>query len=219
MYSKHYKANRSLVNIVDNIPFGDALEEKRTGIYLEWISRQAELFQIEKSPITIPDGVFPKEITSFAYNKNKRSIQTIIDKYYNRSQDGNKYIRNATAVDINDAQDLLHSLVFLRGNVIWAEFGFNIGCEFGGKHPAIILKNLGEALIVAPLTSGTLTNPKPSEVIIDMVYNLPKRDRYTNITRITPISIYRVDLFSPVGSIRSSKMKEIFTAMKNDWNL
>jgi mRNA-degrading endonuclease toxin of MazEF toxin-antitoxin module len=45
---------------------------------------------------------------------------------------------------------MLHNLVLIRGNVIWVEFGFNIGCEFGGKHPAIILKNIGEDLIVAP---------------------------------------------------------------------
>ena len=27
-----------------------------------------------------------------------------------------------------------------RGTVIWIEFGFNIGDEFGGKHPAIVLR-------------------------------------------------------------------------------
>lgn len=219
MYSRHYIATKSLINVVENTQCGNAIEVKRSNLYLNWISRKAELFHIEKLPVAIPDKIFPNKITSFAYNKNKPVIQSKIDKYYVKSCDGTKYIRNSQPIDINDSNDLLHNLVFLRGNVVWVEFGFNVGCEFGGKHPAIILKNLGEALIVAPLTSGTLSNPKPTEVIIDMVFNLPKRERYTNITRITPISIYRVDLNSPMGSIRSAKMGEIFNAIKNDWRL
>lgn len=219
MHSKHFDATKSLISVVDNTPLGNLTEEKRSGLYLEWISRQAELFHIEKSPIVIPDKIFPNEITSFAYGKNKQAIQEKINKYYDKSTDGQKYLRNSTPIEIIDAEDLLHSLVFIRGNVVWIEFGFNIGCEFGGKHPAIILKDIGEVLIVAPLTSGTLAQKKPSEVIIDMVFNLPKRDRYTNVTRITPISKYRVDLNSPMGSIRSTKMKEIFSAIKYDWNL
>lgn len=219
MHSKHFDATKSLISVVDNTSLGNLTEEKRSGLYLEWISRQAELFHIEKSPIVIPDKIFPNEITSFAYGKNKQAIQEKINKYYDISTDGQKYLRNSTPIEIIDAEDLLHSLVFIRGNVVWIEFGFNIGCEFGGKHPAIILKDIGEVLIVAPLTSGTLTQKKPSEVIIDMVFNLPKRDRYTNVTRITPISKYRVDLNSPMGSIRSAKMREIFSAIKYDWNL
>lgn len=219
MHIEHYRATKSLVDVIDKTQIGNEQEEKRSRLYLDWISRKTEFFQTERLPLEIPDKIFPKEITSFAYNKNKPEIQVKIDKYYSRSNNGDKYIRNSSPIDISDAYELLHNLIFIRGNVVWVEFGFNIGCEFGGKHPAIILKNLGEALIVAPLTSGTLTNPKPSEVIIDMVFNLPRRDRYTNITRITPISIYRVDLNSPVGSIRSSKMKEIFNSIKNDWNL
>lgn len=219
MHLKHYNATKSLISIVDNIQFGNIEEEKRSGLYLEWICRQAELFHEEKTPLKIPDKIFPKQITEFAYDKNKPHIQAKIDKYYDKAKGDKKYIRNRVNIDIHDSKDLLHNIVFLRGNVVWVEFGFNIGCEFGGKHPAIILKNIGEALIVAPLTSGTGGNKKTAIVEIDMVFNLPKRDRYTNITRITPISIYRVDLNSPMGSIRSKKMKEIFSAIKNDWKL
>lgn len=218
MYSRYFNATKSLINIVDCTQSGNRIEEKRSSLYLEWISKQSKLFDIEKSPLVIPDKIFPKEITSFAFGKNNSTIQVKINKYYTKSTDGKKYFRNTTTIDANDAEDLLHHLVFLRGNVVWIEFGFNIGCEFGGKHPAIILKDLGDALIVAPLTSGTLENPKSAEVVIDVVFNLPPRDRYTNITRITPISIYRVDMDSPIGSIRSRKMKEIFNAMKKDWN-
>ncbi len=31
----------------------------------------------------------------------------------------------------------------MRGAVVWIEFGFNIGNEFGGRHPAIIMRKTG----------------------------------------------------------------------------
>jgi hypothetical protein len=75
----------------------------------------------------------------------------LIDKYYNLSTDGSYYFKKKVfKVEQTDKLLMLHNLVLIRGNVIWVEFGFNIGCEFGGKHPAIILKNIGEDLIVAP---------------------------------------------------------------------
>ena len=40
-----------------------------------------------------------------------------------------------------------------RGSVIWVEFGFNIGAEFGGKHPAIVLRRTGSSIFVLPLSS------------------------------------------------------------------
>lgn len=216
MYTRHFKANKSLINLVDQA--NNQQKIKRSSLYLEWISKQSKLFNNETLPILIPDIIFPEVITSFAYNKNNISVQTKINKYYNYDQTNNKYLRNNQPIDLNDSLELLHNLVFLRGNVVWVEFGFNVGCEFGGKHPAIILKNLGKALIVVPLTSGTLRNQRSSEVVIDMVFNLPKRNRYINVTRITPISVYRVDLYSPMGSIRSTKMREIFAAIINEWN-
>ena len=49
MHLKHFNASKSLIDVVDNTQSGNATEEKRSGLYLEWISRQAELFHIEKS--------------------------------------------------------------------------------------------------------------------------------------------------------------------------
>ncbi|MEF9946672.1 MAG: hypothetical protein RR737_08825 [Lachnospiraceae bacterium] len=59
-----------------------------------------------------------------------------IAKYYDLSS--NNYHRNTTPFVSQDKECLLHNLVLIRGNVVWVEFGFNVGCEFGGKHPAII---------------------------------------------------------------------------------
>ncbi|MBQ7902085.1 MAG: hypothetical protein IJ365_09020 [Clostridia bacterium] len=34
-----------------------------------------------------------------------------------------------------------------RGSVVWIEFGFNIGAEFGGKHPAIVLRKTSSSVL------------------------------------------------------------------------
>ncbi len=216
MENRFYRNTSKIIDIIENSKKEANLELKRSEIYLDWLYRQIELYEIEKLPLSIPLNCIPNKITKYAYDKNEDDVKIVIDKYYVEiGEDYEQKISNFDAIDLNI---LLHKIVFIRGNVVWVEFGFNVGCEFGGKHPAVILKNLGEILIVAPLTSGKPNSPKkPAEVIINMVYGLPKRDRYTNITRITPISCYRVDLNSPVGSIHSKDLKEIFLTMKKEW--
>lgn len=219
MFECFFKASKSMVDLVSQTDVSLPDEVKRTNLFLEWTECKSKYFSVEKQPLSIPDSVFPHKVTQFAYNKNPPQIKLLIDKYYSAGSQGTDYTLNSpVAIENQDKLPMLNNLVFIRGNVVWVDFGFNIGCEFGGKHPAIVLKNLGDALIVAPLTSGVLTNPKISEVPITIVYNLPARDRYTNVTRITPISVYRIDLDSPVGSIKSSDMKAIFNAMKLEWH-
>lgn len=218
MFNSYFQTNKALVNLVDGINAQDQTELKRVIMFLEWLDKKCGFFEKEKSPLFIPDNAFPSKITAFAYNKNTPDTRRIIDKYYEPTPDGCFYtLKAGYNFELSDKEFLLGKLILIRGNVVWVDFGFNIGCEFGGKHPAVILKYLGDAVIVSPLSSGKLISPRSYEVEIDKVYNLPKRDRYTNVTRITPISIYRIDLSSPVGSIHSSKMKEILTAMKSEW--
>lgn len=40
-----------------------------------------------------------------------------------------------------------------RGSVVWVEFDFNIGNEFGGRHPAIVLRKTDNSIFVVPLSS------------------------------------------------------------------
>ena len=56
--------------------------------------------------------------------------------------------------------DISKSGVFQRGEVIKVNLGFNIGNEFGGMHPAVILKNFDNDLFVVPISSK-----KPSEYV------------------------------------------------------
>lgn len=217
MKEKHYAIDRDLIRIIENSNISPD-EQKRVTIYIDWIEKQLELYTLESQPLSIPQTIFPNEINDFVYNKSSAVIQGIIDKYY--INNGKSHIKKPnTLIDQSDLKPLLDNIILLRGNVVWVEFGFNVGCEFGGKHPAIILKAMPDELIVTPLTSGIPTVGRGYEVPIGMVYGLSKRDRYVSITRNRTISKYRVDLSSPIGSIHSRDMNAIMTAIKNDWKL
>lgn len=60
-------------------------------------------------------------------------------------------------VSFEDRFDPKRNVSYKRGNVIKADFGFNIGCELGGLHYAIVLdknnKHSSDTVTVIPLTS------------------------------------------------------------------
>jgi len=88
-----------------------------------------------------------------------------------------------------------------------------VGREFGGKHPALILKNTKDTLIVLPLSSQPPNN-SDINVQIDNVYGLPLKLRWGNVLRITPISIIRIDFNSPIGSVKNDILKEVSNKVK-----
>lgn len=99
---------------------------------------------------------------------------------------------------LSDEQDLL----LKRGKVVWVDFGFNIGEEFGGKHPAIILRTLSkkQSLTVIPL-DGKSDKPNVEAfrethdywVKIPFVFGMAKVTRWVNVYRVKEISTIRVD--------------------------
>jgi len=61
-----------------------------------------------------------------------------------------------------------------RGEVFWVNFGYNIGDEFSGRHPAIVLKSSRTMCVVLPLSSKEpteLQKQKGNYVEINKVYN------------------------------------------------
>lgn len=70
-----------------------------------------------------------------------------------------------------------------RGEIVWVNFGFNVGSEEGGAHPALVLQKapLGaKSVVVAPITSefnkdGTPRNRRPGDVSIGQVPPLPNK--------------------------------------------
>lgn len=92
--------------------------------------------------------------------------------------------------------------MMIRGNVVWVDFGFNIGTEFGGRHPAIILRVTSnyKSVLVLPIDSEssapeTMEARKNKEYWykIDHVNGMKKMTRWANVYRTIEISSIRID--------------------------
>ena len=101
-----------------------------------------------------------------------------------------------------------------RGSVVWIEFGFNIGNEFGGRHPAIVLRKTGNSVFVVPLSSQEPEEKKPYHVIIEKVYNFRNMVRWANVLRIQNVSLQRVDFNASIGNVKGEVLNSINDAIK-----
>ena len=103
-----------------------------------------------------------------------------------------------------------------RTKVFWIDFGFNIGQEFGGKHPALILRVSGEKVFVLPLSSQAPEEDKKNEpmfVKIPIVHDFPSMTRWANVLNICCVSIQRIDFDSPAGRVPGKFMGKISEAI------
>lgn len=103
--------------------------------------------------------------------------------------------------------------ILKRGNVVWVDFGFNIGTEFGGRHPAIILKQIKQInqIVVIPLDSpsdipDTESKRENSEFWVkiseDEIRGMTNQIRWVNVYNVTQISVLRVDFFDNEGNVK-----------------
>ena len=101
-----------------------------------------------------------------------------------------------------------------RGKVFWIDFGFNIGQEFGGKHPAIIYRVSGGQVFVFPLTTQEPDEEKPPFVKIPFVFDFPNMKRWVNVLNLKCVSINRIDFESCNGRVKPEFLKKIGEAWK-----
>lgn len=110
---------------------------------------------------------------------------------------------------LTDKQDQ----ILKRGNVVWVDFGFNIGTEFGGRHPAIILKRIKQIdqIIVIPLDSSSdiLDTELKREnsnfwvkILGEEIWGMTNQIRWANVYNITQVSNIRVDFFDNEGNLK-----------------
>ena len=139
------------------------IDKKRGKLYFTWLKDKTEKVITEKDDnytyrnvitYTLPKYV----ITQYTFNKSNKTIKNIINRNYDYKE--NKYTFSNAKISIEDVKKLMKYVLFKRGNVVWLDFGFNIGNEFGGMHPAVILKNFDNDLFVVPISSK-----KPPEYV------------------------------------------------------
>lgn len=211
------------------------IDIKRGKMYFTWIKDKTEKVINEKDDNYIYTNVInytlPKYvITQYTFNKANKIIKSVIKKNY--SFKDNKYFFSNTKISNSDVKLLMKYVLFKRGNVIWLDFGFNIGNEFGGMHPAVILKNFDSDLFVVPISSK-----KPTEYIkleqdlqskiiseeefeerknaITEIIELTKINgfrnmlRWARITRMKKISMLRVNFSGTIGTLDGTDMDKI----------
>lgn len=215
--SKCVSTTIELLKLVQINTYGiqdDTLEK-----FCEWIKQQCEYIGKEKQPFTVNTNQIPMVMSIDSYNYLMQKIPEIVNRYY--APNGSEYSFNGNVISLNDATEIYCAYNLVPRNIIWVEFGFNIGNEFGGKHPAIILKNIqNRTLLVAPVSSNDNGSHVASNTVItfsgsDMYNMTSSRNRFTSVDRITPISIYRVGTLSKVGSLKKYKYQEILSKAKN----
>lgn len=187
--------------------------------FLDWTKSKSKLI-FEKDTIDIPKEWLPNEITTFQYEKFTGQLEQddmdLINKYYIKKiiADNIKILLTRDAEPSKEEKYRLSNLlIFQQKNVVWVEFGINVGSEFSGKHPALIMKNAGDNLIVIPLSSQEPLEKKDYHVKVDKVFSLPRKIRWANIHRMTPISIFRIDFNSHHGTVNKPVMNAISEAI------
>lgn len=214
-------ANHSFNNTVSTlrkhftqIDFHEPEQIKLANEYYKWTTLKTNLILDEKS-FQIPPIALPNTIKKDTYQWLRPEKQAVVSKYYCYDKETDKYIISVKkdSVPNEDIEIIARSLVLIRKAVVWVDFGYNIGTEFGGRHPAIILKNLKDSLIVIPLSSQ---EPKTMDysVKVDKVYGYPLMPRWANVTRITQVSLSRVH-FEKIGDVKPYILNQISEKMKS----
>ena len=181
---------------------------KLSGEYYKWTSLKTGLILNEKN-FQIPASALPNTIKPSSFQWLHTDKQAVVSNYYRYDKSTEQYIISVRkdAVPQQDIDLITRSLVLVRKAVIWVDFGYNIGTEFGGRHPAIILKNLKDSLVVIPLSSQMPKNMDYS-VKVDKVYGFPEMPRWANVTRIAQVSLSRVH-FEKFGDVKPAVLKAI----------
>lgn len=208
---------------------------KRGKMYFSWITEKTDKIKNEQNPLYICNRLkqetLPKyNINNYVYQTAKQELKDAIDRNY--TFDGKKYKLSNFNITDNDVMLISKKVILKRGNVVWVDFGFNIGNEFGGMHPAIILKNLDNELFVLPVSSK-----KPLEYIkieneykenkisleecenkkkniteivqLDNIFGYKNILRWSNITRMKKVSVLRLNFSGSIGSIDGKYMNLI----------
>ena len=200
---------------------------KRGKLYFTWIRDKTKKIENEKDIDYIYKNIVQYtlknyKIDKYNYERLNKQLKNIVKNNYALKK--NNYIFNNTNISKEDTMLLTKKVLLKRGNVVWIDFGFNIGNEFGGMHPAIILKNFDNEIFVLPISSKKPKEYKKLEqdyhnkkitleecikkkgqiteiVQIDNIYRFKDMIRWANITRMKKVSILRLNFNGTIGKV------------------
>lgn len=219
-------------------------DQKRGKLYFTWIKNKTEKIEKEQDEEYIYRNIakYTLEnyvINKYTYNKSNKIVKSIIKSNYIFKD--NKYIFINQKIPLEDVKILMKYVLFKRGNVVWIDFGFNVGNEFGGMHPAVILKNFEKDLFVLPISSkkpieyiriekeledGKITvqeskkqkNELTEIIELDKINGFKKMLRWARITRMKKVSILRVNFSGTIGTLDGNYMDSISNKICLEFN-
>ena len=206
------------------------IDIKRGKLYFTWIKDKTEIIKNEKDDNYIYLNIIKHVITQYTFNKSNKKVKSIIKANYTFM--GSKYRFSNKNISNEDVKILLKYVLFKRGNVVWLDFGFNVGNEFGGMHPAVILKNFEKDLFVLPISSkkpieyvriekdfenGKITQEeceKQKNEITEImeltnINGFKNMLRWARITRMKKVSILRLNFNGTIGTLDGQDMNTI----------
>ena len=119
------------------------IDQKRGKMYFTWLETKTDKVEHEKDDNYIYINIVKYalrnfKIDDFSYRNANKTLKKVIDNNYILKK--NYRVFNNPNISYDDTMLITRKILLKRGNVVWIDFGFNIGNEFGGMHPAIILK-------------------------------------------------------------------------------
>lgn len=219
------------------------IDKKRGKLYFTWIKDKTEKIMNEKDENYIYRNIVKYtlrnyKIDKYNYERLTETLREAVDRNYTLKY--NNYIFNNPKISYDDAMLITRKILLKRGNVVWVDFGFNIGNEFGGMHPAVILKNFDNELFVVPISSK-----KPKEYIkieqdledeiiteeeckrrkekinsilqIDSIYRFKEMTRWADITRIKKVSLLRLNYSGTIGKISGNYINSLSNKISKEF--
>ena len=216
---------------------------KRGKLYFTWIRDKTKKIENEKDIDYIYKNIVQYKLKNYKidkynYERLNKQLKNIVKNNYALKK--NNYIFNNTNISKEDAMLLTKKVLLKRGNVVWIDFGFNIGNEFGGMHPAIILKNFDNEIFVLPISSKKPKEYKKLEqdyhnkkitleecikkkgqiteiVQIDNIYRFKDMIRWANITRMKKVSILRMNFNGTIGKVDGKYLSTINEKIRTEF--
>ena len=216
---------------------------KRGKLYFTWIRDKTKKIENEKDIDYIYKNIVQYtlknyKIDKYNYERLNKQLKNIVKNNYVLKK--NNYIFNNTNISKEDTMLLTKKVLLKRGNVVWIDFGFNIGNEFGGMHPAIILKNFDNEIFVLPISSKKPKEYKKLEqdyhnkkitleecvrkkgqiteiVQIDNIYRFKDMTRWANITRMKKVSILRLNFNGTIGKVDGKYLSTINEKIRTEF--
>jgi len=105
-----------------------------------------------------------------------------------------------------------------QGDIYWVDLGIPEGSEPGYKHPHVVIQNNVfnaskiNTVVVCALTTNLKRANAPGNILLKKGEGNLKKDSVVNISQI--ITADKSDLIEKIGSLSSSKVKQIIEGVK-----